>query len=263
MAAKKQAVAIANETSTAVSAGPAVLNESTALVAMIERAARDPAVDIEKMERLFLMHEKMQARAAEAAYNAAMAAAQAEIAPVAKNKTNEHTNSRYADLYAIADQVMPTIHGHGFGLSFFECPSDKPGHQGIECRVSHAAGHSETHRFNIPVDVAGSQGKVNKTATQAYGSTFTYARRYATCGVFNIAIGDNDGNAQKEPDTGLTEEQEDQLRTALDEANADIAAFCAFFKIDKFADLPAARLKEALNMIELKKKKAAKKEAAQ
>lgn len=261
MAAKKKAVAIA-ETSTAVSTGPAVLNESTALVAMIERAARDPSVDIEKMERLFLMHEKMQARASEAAYNAAMAAAQAEIAPVAKNKANEHTKSRYADLYAIADQVMPTIHGHGFGLSFFECPSDKPGHQGIECRVSHAAGHSETHRFNIPVDAAGSQGKVNKTATQAYGSTFTYGRRYATCGVFNIAIGDNDGNAQKEPDTGLTEEQEDQLRTALDEANTDIAAFCAYFKISKFADLPASKLADALTALRKKKAEAAKKEPA-
>ncbi len=34
---------------------PAIANEAGALISMIERAARDPSVDIDKMERLFLL----------------------------------------------------------------------------------------------------------------------------------------------------------------------------------------------------------------
>ena len=61
---------------------PAVTSEAGALISMIERAARDPAVDIAKMERLFDMQERAEKRRAETAFNAAMAAAQAELEPV-------------------------------------------------------------------------------------------------------------------------------------------------------------------------------------
>ena len=50
--------------------------ETAAILSMIERAARDPAVDIAKMERLFEMHSTMQSRQAEQRFNAAMATVQ-------------------------------------------------------------------------------------------------------------------------------------------------------------------------------------------
>lgn len=230
------------------------ISESSALVSMIERAARDPNVDIDKMERLFQMHERMAARSAEQAYNEAMAKAQAAMPAVVRNKKNEHTKARYADLYAIADAAMPEIHKAGFGLSFSECEAMQPGCIGIACRVSHSAGHSETYRYNVPLDKAGTAGKTNKTDTQAYGSTMTYGRRYATCGVFNISITDDDGNAASET---ITEDQADMLSSKLADADADIPAFCRFFKIDKYADLPAAKLSSALRMIDQRKQKAA------
>jgi len=48
---------------------------------MIERAARDPSIDIDKLDRLLLMRERENARVAEQTFNAAMAAAQAEMEP--------------------------------------------------------------------------------------------------------------------------------------------------------------------------------------
>lgn len=227
-------------------------NESAALISIIQRAASDPTVDIEKMERLFQMHERIEKRRAEAAYNTAMAEAQAEMPAVVRNKENSHTHSKYADLYAIADAALPVVHKHGFGLSFSECKSDQ--HCiGVACRVSHSGGHSERYEFNIPADKAGSQGKVNKTDIQAYGSARTYGRRYATVDIFNIPIRDADGNA---PQATITEAQADALADALTVDDVDIPAFCRYFKIQKFGDLPAAKYSSALRMIEERKKKA-------
>jgi hypothetical protein len=218
---------------------------------MIERAARDPNVDIDKMERLFQMHERIEARRAVQAYNAAMARAQEEMPAVAKNKQNEHTKARYADMYAIADECLPVAHKHGFGLSFSECKATEPGCMGISCRASHRDGHAETYTFNVPLDATGSQGKVNKTQTQAYGSTFTYGRRYATCGVFNIIITDKDGNATK-PDTDtITDEQAEQIKKALDDTGGELPRFCNYYKLTKLGDLPASKFDEALKSIRL------------
>ncbi len=47
----------------------------------------------------------------------------------------------------------------------------------------------------MPLDSAGSGGKVNKTPIQASGSTQSYARRYLVCQIFNVTTADdNDGN---------------------------------------------------------------------
>ncbi|HFQ8053077.1 TPA: single-stranded DNA-binding protein, partial [Pseudomonas putida] len=58
-------------------AAPAQADSS--ILAVISRAATDPTCDIDKLERLMAMHERMQARDAEAEFNAAMAAMQSDI----------------------------------------------------------------------------------------------------------------------------------------------------------------------------------------
>lgn len=223
--------------------GAVAVSEGAAIIQMIERAARDPSVDLDKMERLFAMHERVQSRRAQEQFNAAMAAAQAEIAPVARNKKNEHSGAKYADLFAIADKALPIAHQHGFGLSFSEFKSEQPNCLGVACKVSHAGGHSERYEFNVPLDRAGSQGKVNKTETQAYGSTFTYGRRYATCGVFNIAITDDDGGSKSavdDRDAALA-----ALRVLVSKAGADEGKICNHFSVESFDDLTARQISEA------------------
>ena len=227
----------------------APLSESASMLALIERAARDPSVDIDKMERLFQMHERVEGRHAEAAFNTAMAAAQSKIGPVIKNKKNTHTGSEYADLYAIADAALPVAHEHGFGLSFSECPPTVSGCMGIACEVTHSGGHSKRYTYNIPLDKAGSQGKVNKTDTQAYGSTMTYGRRYATCGVFNIAITDKDGNKAAQNNEPLNDEQELFIRTQIDATKTDINAFLRYIESESISDIPQSRFPRAKAML--------------
>lgn len=230
-----------------------------AILALIERAARDPSVDIDKMERLFGMHERMKAKQAEEAYNASMAAAQSALVPVVKNRSNEFTNSRYADLLAIADQALPVVYQNGFAVSVSECesPTKRPGFIGAACEVAHSAGHSKRYVFDIPIDAAGSQGKVNKTPIQAYGSTLTYARRYAVCNIFNIAVKDSDGNSQQAPASNglISAEQLAQLEKLMAEHNVSAADFCNHYDIGRVADVPARYFAKVVEAITSPKRK--------
>src|SRR5712664_5017083 len=75
-----------------------------AFLQMIERAARDPSIDIDKLDRLLLMRERENSRIAEQTFNAAMAAAQAEMEPIRFDSSNDQTRSRYAS-YAALDRT--------------------------------------------------------------------------------------------------------------------------------------------------------------
>lgn len=170
-----------------------------ALLQAITTIASDPTVDIEKIERLFCMHERLEKIQAEKEFNAAMSRAQAAILPIVRNKTNDHTRSTYADLAAINAAIVPIYTAEGLSVSFdTETKNDAdPIPQGSVrtiAIVGHSGGFSRRHHMDLLPDDAGSQGKVNKTKVQASGSTNAYARRYLVTMIFNIATEDDDGN---------------------------------------------------------------------
>jgi hypothetical protein len=77
------------------------------------------------------------------------------------------------------------------------------------CDVTHSGGFTKRYESEIPYDLAGSGGKVNKTKVQAFGSTTTYGRRYMEMLIFNIATADNDGNAPRPPRKSSAESKRD------------------------------------------------------
>ncbi|CAB4202915.1 hypothetical protein UFOVP1623_13 [uncultured Caudovirales phage] len=66
-------------------AAPVALTDSNAMMAIIERAARDPNIDIDKMERLMAMKERMDASRAKSAFDSALAEMQPKLPVVHKN----------------------------------------------------------------------------------------------------------------------------------------------------------------------------------
>lgn len=169
-----------------------------AWLSMIERAARDPSVDVSKMERMFEMRERVMKTSAEQAFNASFVAVRAAVGPVIKNKSNDQTRSKYADLFAIADVLDPIMTENGFAATFgtADCPLEN--HYRITGTLLHAQGHSKEYHVDVPVDGAGIKGQTNKTATHAFGSTMTYGRRYLKVAMFDISITDNDGNRHRQ-----------------------------------------------------------------
>ena len=226
--------------------------DTAVLMAMLQKAASDPAIDLDRMERLFSMMERNEARKSEAAFAAAMAAAQAKIVPVAKNKTNTQTHSKYADLAAIVEACMPIINGMGFAISGSECPAKDDFHFGLRLDVCHSGGCTKSYEFQVPLDGAGFKGTANKTATHAYGSSFSYARRYGICGVFNIATKDNDGNMQKAApqDQGTISESElAELTKLMATAGVTPLDVLEFHKLDSLTDMPKGEFKRAKFML--------------
>lgn len=177
-------------------AGVAPATESAMMIQMIQRAAADPTVDVDKMERLMQMHERFVDRQASAAFNAAMVRAQQSIKPVVRRAVNLQTNSTYAKLEDIDQAISPIYTAEGFSLSFGTGDSPLAGHVRVVCDVMHDQGHTKQYQMDLPLDATGIGGKTNKTGVHAHGSTNSYARRYLTMNIFNVVMvnEDNDGN---------------------------------------------------------------------
>lgn len=174
----------------------AVIRPQEPLLAVIERAARDPAIDVGKMEKLLELAERVHVRQAEAEYDSAMNAAQGEMRPIATDSDNPQTRSRYASYGALDRAVRPVYSAHGFSLSF-GTRSVGVDRVTVICRVSHRAGHTERVEIDMPADGKGAKGGDVMTKTHATGSAVSYGMRYLLKMIFNLAIGeyDDDGNS--------------------------------------------------------------------
>lgn len=235
---------------------------AAALLTTIANAARDPTVDMDKLERLFAMRKELETEAARRAYNTAMSACQAEMPAVAKNAENTQTRSQYATLDAVAEAITPIYTKHGFNLSFDEDKSPNDGMMRIKCIVGHTEGYEREHHVDIPIDRAGIKGNENKTATHAFGSTMSYGRRYLTLAIFNIATKratpDNDGNRD---DPRITPEQVAELDTLIKELDVNKPVLLQYAKVASLDEIYADAF-ETVKAVILKKKQQPKPEGA-
>lgn len=184
---------------------PAPVASAATLLQVIQHAAANPAVDIDKMERLMAMHERMTAREAETAWNNAMAECQKEMRQVAPDAFNPQTRSQYASYPALDAKLRPVYVKHGFSISYNTKASTLgPDYILVIALVSRGA-HTRPYEIDMPRDGKGAKGGDVMTKTHATGAGMQYGMRYLLKGIFNVAIGDldNDGNAPKgapEPD---------------------------------------------------------------
>jgi hypothetical protein len=190
---------------------------STAL-ALIERVALDPRADAEKLERVIAMYERLQAKDAELAYNAAKGRILKKLAGIkivktrsvlceigGKSQKGSYEAFKYAPLEEIDKHLRPLLAEEGMDLSY----SDEPCGGGgllIRGRLKHLpGGHYEDYFLPAPPDTTG-----GKSDVQAVGSTNSFLRRYIACNIFNIVVIGDDDNG-----TGGTVD-ELQTKTILD-----------------------------------------------
>lgn len=212
--------------------------ESTSLIQVIERAARDNSIDIDKMERLLEMKERMDALNAETAFNDAMNAAQAAMTPIATDATNPQTKSKYATYGKLDGKLRPIYTKHGFSISFDEGESKKPENVLVLAYVSHKAGHTRTYKADMPADGKGAKGGDVMTKTHAVGAAKSYGKRYLLKDIFNIAIGeeDTDGN---DPVEFITDKQVADLDALVSEKGGNKTKLLKYLKLGAFKFIPA------------------------
>lgn len=227
---------------------------ATSVLQVIERAAMDPSMDVDKLERLMGLYERMNASNAKAEYAAALASMQAEFRPIAeRGKSN---NSAYALWEDINEQIRPTLAKHGFSLTF---RTGRDGHNiTVTGVLAHRSGHSEETTMALPADDSG-----KKSAVQQIGSSTSYGKRYVAIALLNLTTGgeDDDGRAAGVGPV-VSDAQADELIQLLRDAGADVPRFLQHFSAPSLSDFPAAKFSEARSTLLIKIRKSAQDQSA-
>ncbi|WP_282091313.1 ERF family protein [Epibacterium ulvae] len=147
------------------------------MISMIERVMLNPEADMDKLDRLLEMQERVEAKNARIAFSGSIANARAEIPPIVKDATVDFTSSKgrthykHETLAGIAKIIDPILSKYGLSYRF----RTEQGQRGVQvtCIVAHADGHQEETSLSGTPDNSG-----NKNGFQAVGSAVTYLQRY-------------------------------------------------------------------------------------
>ena len=202
----------------------ATSNNPSTVLALIERLALDPHADVEKLERMMTMYERLKAKEAELAYNAAKGRILKKLAgiKIVKNRSVVHDIDngkpqrgaceafKYAPLEEIDKHLRPLLAEENMDLSYSD-ESREGGDILIRGRLKHLpGGHYEDSFMPAPPDTTGGKSNV-----QAVGSTNSFLRRYVACNIFNIVVvGDDDDGTGGTLDEGQIETILDLLKKA-------------------------------------------------
>ena len=154
----------------------------------------------EQLGMILEMQEKILDRQAKQDFSIAMSECQSEMPNILKTAENKQTHSKYETLDALNKVVSPVYTSHGFSISFGTDTAhniDDPMIR-VTAEVSHRGGWSKEYHYELPYDMTGIAGTVNKTKIHASGSTLSYGRRYLLKLIFNLTTVDeldDDGNA--------------------------------------------------------------------
>lgn len=240
--------------------------------ALIAKIATTPGANLEALDRMVALQERVRASEAKSAFDRDLASMQPRLPTIdATGKVVIYSKSdreagrdvaglatpmqstSYATMADINDAIRPALAEYGFALSFRSGQVNDGEHKGkilVTGILSHKDGHRE--EVNLPplqYDASGSKNNV-----QALGSTLSYGRRYATLFLLNISSrdqrdGDDDGKNAGKAAT-ITDEQAATLTEALTKGKRDVAKFLEVFKVGAIGELPASRFSEALKLIE-------------
>jgi hypothetical protein len=234
----------------AVVSESAVVSQAAAIISVIERAATNPNVDIDKMERLLEMQERIMARDARAAYASALAAMAPELPVIAERggikDRGGNVQSTYALWEDINDAIKPVLAQHGFALSFRTGRDE--GQISVTGVLSHREGHSEETTITLPHDSSGS-----KNAVQAVGSSTSYGKRYTAGLLLNLTSrGEDDDGRRGGSGAVITDDQSDEIRKLIGETGTKVAAFLEYIGAPSVADIPAAKFGAAMSALRAK-----------
>lgn len=198
----------------------ATRQDAGTIMNVISRAASDPSTDVEKLDRLLSMYERIEARQAEIAYQEALSRLQAELPEITERGEIRHNDkliSTYAKWEHINRAIKPILRAHGFSLSF---RVDTDGKVRVEGVLSHERGHSERTGMTLPADTSGAKNPV-----QAVASSVSYGKRYVAEALLNITSHgqDDDGQGAGAPTT-ITDEQAHRIADLIAATEADESA---------------------------------------
>lgn len=223
-------------------------SETAAMLHMIERLARDPSVDLSRIQLFIDLRLKLEDREAERQFGIAMADAQSEMRMVATDASNKQTSSRYASYAALDRAIRPIYSKHKFAISYDTGKDAPEGFVRVLAFVTRG-GHTKNHHVDMPADGKGAKGGDVMTKTHATRSAVTYGKRTLLEMIFNIAVGDVDDDGNAAGGESITEAQAQELEKLIKDTGGDVAKFCEFAHVDQLADISVAKFDAAKTAI--------------
>lgn len=235
-------VAIRQESTVAVQDTP------ESVLSIIARVASDPrGVNVEVMERLLAMKERIDAQSRKEQFDEALRRCQMEMPRVAKNGLIDPKGAAipYAKLEDLDACIRPIYQKHGFSVSF-DAPQS---HDGLKIRnVARfsCAGHTET----LEITAAPSNrptGRLSLTNAQAVKQTITECRRHLQEMFFNI-ITEGADEPKEDP---ITQNQADDIRTRMNDLpqrqpGVLLKLLCQKYGVNRPEEIRSSQLDEVL-----------------
>lgn len=191
------------------------------MVNMIERIAMDPGSDLDKLERMLAMKERIDGQNAMRQFADALSEARSTIPPIIKDATVDFTSSKgrtnykHETLAGIAKVIDPILSKNG--LSYRFRTDQGQGGVKVTCIIQHRAGHFEETTLMGGADQSG-----NKNGFQAIGSAVTYLQRYTLKAALGLSAEvDDDAQSVTESAPAQRQPKPEQPAAPNPEAVAD------------------------------------------
>lgn len=237
--------------------------DQSRLIEIIAQVAQDPRADLDRMERLMAMHERMSAKQAEQDFIAAMAEFKLNPPKIIKDKMvgfstrasgdqpAGRTEYKHATLGAVCAAAIEGL--AKVGISHRWDLEQPDGRVRVTCVLTHRGGHSVKTALEAGKDDSG-----KKNLIQQMASAVTYLQRYTLLAATGLATEDDDGRGfgggGEEGDT-ISEKQVADLEALITEVRANKASLLRFAMCDRLDQIKAANYKSLVELVESKRGK--------
>lgn len=221
---------------------------------MIERAIEKGA-DVAMIEKLMELQERNDRNLGRRAFDAAIAAAKAEIPPIHKNRKVDFTTAKgrthytHEDMAEVARTVDPILSRYGLSYRFRTSQDNRI--LTVTCILSHRDGYSEETTLNGAADESG-----NKNHIQAIGSAATYLQRYTLKLALGLAASDDDDGRTAEKVETISADQFFAMQGLIESTATDPVKFAQYLKVENLETLTLKQFDTAMAALRHKQKQA-------
>lgn len=225
------------------------------MISSIMQIASNPDIDVDKMEKLFAMQERMMDRQAKMDYDNALARVQADMPRITqrgqiKNKTGMVV-ANYMKYEDIDLEIRPRLQKEGFSLKHDRKHID--GKMVVKTTLKHRSGHEESVEIPLPYD----KENALKSALQAAVGTFSVGKRVNVCSLLNIVQEGEDDAARMADANAVTDDQAAHIKNELERlylagADIDTKRLLNFIGAGEVEKIPAAKYDDVIKLLKRK-----------
>lgn len=243
----RNAVVAARDSLPAVSDGPG------ALLSAIVALAKDPSVDVVKLQALLEMQERMEGRQAKVEFNRSFVRLSGKMPRVKKNGTvslgegkGSYPFAKWEDMDRV---IRPLMDEEGFGLSFDSAPrAEQGGGITVTGELVHRDGCSKAASISLSLDSGPGRNNL-----QAMGSSLSYGKRYCAEMLLNIVREGADDDGVKGGAQYIGPGQIEKIKKLMAETNTNTLRFLEAIGVAEVEDIKVGEFTIAINLLNSKK----------